>query len=417
MSDHGPIDRFRKEVLTRRIPFQFLLRIILAGTALLCHAEILNAQKRMEGQLKIGDPNVMRELDGFQIKAFGYLDASHRGTSQVKETVSGDRGQFKIDVMDQGSIVAAFASDGSVVGWTWGSTDQTSVQLDVVRSSVISGQILERDRGTPVAGIRVRIATPVGDGSLLRTSLGRSVTSDSEGRFSLNGILPGIPYWIQVSRQILDERSPSGVGFENWIPFQIDHGQDWLLPTTWVRLNEQSEVRLAPEPATPNELGHPKSVQDAEARLEKILAGEEPSQDRVLLYSRGRDASSSESMDSVMAGLQKLLGDRFSLIILDPDRPPTPGLTRKLPRLDPEQTWVAVLNKQGQRVASFQADFQGPPDLFPKLPARYWLSSPIKANQLLETIGEAVSDLTLEEALQVVRLMGYASLPALAKFQ
>jgi hypothetical protein len=413
----GSIDRLRKVVLARRIPMRLILRKFLIGTMLLCLTGISNAQKRIEGQLQIGDPNVMRDLDGFQIKAFGYLDASHRGTSQVKETLSGDRGQFSIEVMEQGSIVAAFAPDGSVVGWISAGPEQASLQIDVVRSSIISGQIMDSDQKSPVAGLRVRMVTPVGDGGLLRTSLGRSVTTDAEGRFTLNGILPGIPYWIQIGRQILDEESPAGADFENWLPFQVDQAEDWLLPTTWVRLNEQLDVKLASDSGASDTPEHPKSVPSAEAALEKMLTGGESSENRLMVYCRGGDRSSSQSLNTVLAGLQMLLGERFGLVILDPDQGVTQELVRKIRGSRLDQTWLAVLDSRGQVVSRFDTDFQVPPELFPKLQSRYWRSNPPKANQFLEAVGELVADLTLEEALQVVRLLGYTSLPGLAKFQ
>lgn len=416
MSRSDWFDRLRKVGLLRRSPSDLILFLVLFGAALLSLPLTVNAQRRVEGRLEIGDPNVMRGLDGFEIKAFGYLDATRRGTSQVKETVSDEQGEFTIEVMNQGSIVSAFSPDGRVVGWTWGDPEQADLRIALVRSAVFSGQILERESGRPVTGLRVRTVTPVGSEGLLRTSLGMSVTTDVEGRFTLSGILPGIPYWIQISRQIVDEESPTEAGFQNWIPVQVDQAQEWVLPTTWVRVSEQLEISLNTA-AAGGDLPPPASDDDLQQSLDTALASVKESRNRVLVYCRGKDGTRAQRLDAVIVGLQNLLGDRLKVVMMDAHQKGASSLPHPFSQQKVDQAWVALIDSRAKILETIDGRFANPHDLFTEFWSQDWLRSPPKANQFLEMIGSSVPDVTLEEALQVVRLLGYTSLPALAEFQ
>jgi hypothetical protein len=417
MSGSDRFDRSRKVGLFRPSPSHRIVCLVWLGAALVSLPLNADAQQRVEGRLEIGDPNVMRGLEGFEIKAFGYLDASRRGTSQVKEAVSDEQGEFKIEVMNQGSIVSAFSPDGRVVGWTWVDPQQADFRLDLVRSAVFSGQVLERETGRPVTGLRVRTVTPVGRDGLLRTSLGTSVTTDVEGRFTLSGILPGIPYWIQIGRQVLDKESPTDAGFQNWFPLQVNQAQEWVLPPMWVRVSEQLEVSLTTVAEAGGDWVLPASEAEFKELLENALASVMESKNRVLVYCRGKNQTRAARLDALIVGLRTLLGERLNVVILDSSQQGAETLPLSFSQQKVEQTWVAMLDSRAKILETVDGRFADPHELFTEFWSQDWLSSPPKANQFLEMIGHSVPDLTLEEALQVVRLLGYASLPALANFQ
>ena len=104
-------------------------------------------------------------------------------------------------------MVAAFSPDHSVLGWSWVKPDQNRVSIPLVRSATLQGQLVDGASGRPIVALQIRTVTPVEKGRLLRTSFGVQVETDSGGRFTLRGFLPGVPYWVQVGDRIaMDDR-------------------------------------------------------------------------------------------------------------------------------------------------------------------------------------------------------------------
>ena len=392
--------------------------LISIGVVLGCSmlSDVAAAQQRLSGQLQIADPNIMRGLEGFSIKAFGFADPTHERTSQVKEAVSDAEGNFRIEVTPHGVMVAAFSPDHSVLGWSWVKPDQNRVSIPLVRSATLQGQFVDGASGRPIVALQIRTVTPVEKGRLYRTSFGVQAETDSSGRFTLRGFLPGVPYWVQVGDRIaMDDRAISP-RFTNWIPVIFEGSETWSLSKREVDVNDGQEVGLRTAVSSPSNVNFLDFGSNAKLQFERTLSRARERKTPVLLYFRGTDTGMVKELDPVIEKVTSLFGSRLGLLVLDQAQEGSQELIRDLRKVDARSTWFAVLNSKGVVTASIDAAQIRTPAMFEPNQGSSFLKSPPTANGFLYLLKKSIPDLSLEEARTVVKSLGYLHLPGLNDF-
>lgn len=379
-------------------------------------SDFAGAQQRISGQLQIADPNIMRGLEGFSIKAFGFADPTRGRTSQVKEAVSDAEGNFRIEVTPHGVMVAAFSTDDSVLGWSWVKPDQNSVAIPLVQSATLKGQFVDGTSGRPVAALQIRTVTPVEKGRLLRTSFGTQVETDSGGRFTLRGFLPGVPYWVQVGDRVAVDDGSISPRFTNWIPVVFEGSETWTLSTQEVDLNDRQEVVLRKAISDAPNVDFQNHGSNAKLQFERGLSRAKEQASPVLLYFRGIDTGTVRQVDPVIEKVKSLFESRLVLVVLDQEQEGCQELLRDLRKTDARSTWVAVLDSEGAVKASMDATQIETPAMFEPVKGPSVLKSPPNANRFLHLLQRAIADMSLEEARAVVKYLGYPHLPGLNDF-